>query len=60
MILIVSLLYTVYFSCTCIGIGKGEIHQYIKAMRQMDLMNVVNKREADKMLSPLVPVSGCL
>ncbi|XP_065883495.1 sn-1-specific diacylglycerol lipase ABHD11-like isoform X2 [Dysidea avara] len=37
------------------SIGKGEIHQYIKAMRQMDLMNVVNKREADKMLSPLVP-----
>jgi len=39
-----------------IYIETGEIHQYIKAMRQIDLMNIMNKREANKMLSPQVPV----
>jgi len=37
-------------------VETGEIHQYIKAMRQIDLMKIKNKREADKMLSPQVPV----
>ena len=39
-----------------IYIETGEIHQYIKAMRQIDLMSIMNKREVNKMLSPQVPV----
>lgn len=48
--------FSLFMVYSYIYIETGEIHQYIKAMRQIDLMSIMNKREVNKMLSPQVPV----
>ena len=38
----------------------GEIRRYIKAMKELDISKITDKREADNHLTPCIPVRMCI